>query len=484
MALMGFTRRFKPLEMLSEEQVHSIHRATLDVLKNTGLKIEHKKALQILEKNGCNVNYDEMRVRFPEGLVEESLRKAPTSFRVKARDPKNDLIIGGTSLYFYTFPGMQTVDLETWEPRVATRKENYDMVTVMDALENLHFMSPYTPYYGFEGISSAMVEPESYAARIRNSSKAQMTAYNLDAEIFTIKMAQVVNSELFCTCMVSPPLTYYKDAIDCLFMGIEAGFPIWVNSGAVMGGTGPATIAGSTVTTNAELIGPIVLAQLLSPGTRIVVAHFIFPLNMRNGAPAFGSIGSSLHQVVFNQMWRKYGIPASDDIMGLTNSKIIDFQDGYEKAVGAFIAAISGANMIQLYNGIYGEIAAHPVQAVLDDDVAGMIGRFLESVEVNDETLAIDLINEVGPIPGYYLDSEHTRKWWKNEQYIPKCADTLTYPEWMETGKKSAIDYAKERLDEILSSHTVSLPLTEEQDSEIEKILQEARNYYKQKGLL
>jgi hypothetical protein len=82
------------------------------------------------------------------------------------------------------------------------------MVTVMDALENLHFISPYTPYYGFEGISDAMAEPESYAARIRNSSKAQMTAYNLDAEIFTIRMAQVVNSELLCTCHGFSPIGF------------------------------------------------------------------------------------------------------------------------------------------------------------------------------------------------------------------------------------------------------------------------------------
>jgi trimethylamine---corrinoid protein Co-methyltransferase len=248
------------------------------------------------------------------------------------------------------------------------------------------------------------------------------------------------------------------------------------------GGTGPATIAGSTVTTNAELLycfGSITISWCNNYS-----CHFIFPLNMRNGTPAFGLISSGLHQVVFNQMWRKYGIPASDDIMGLTNSKIIDFQDGYEKTAGAFVSAILGPNMIQIYNGIYGEIAAHPVQAILDDDIAAMIRRFLESVDVNDEILAIDLIDKIGPIPGCYLDSEHTRNWWKNEQSIPKCADTLTYPKRVQIGKKSAIDYANERLDEILFSHTVSLPLPEEQGREIEKILQEARNYYKQKGLL
>jgi trimethylamine--corrinoid protein Co-methyltransferase len=119
----------------------------------------------------------------------------------------------------------------------------------------------------------------------------------------------------------------------------------------------------------------------------------------------------------------------------------------------------------------------------LDDDVAGMIGRFIEGVDVNDDTLAVDLIEEVGPIPGFYLNKEHTRKWWKKEQFLPKAADRLTYPEWMKTGQKSCIDYAKKRMEEILATHKPDA-LTAEQDKEIEDILDEARILYKQKGLI
>jgi len=149
----------------------------------------------------------------------------------------------------------------------------------------------------------------------------------------------------------------------------------------------------------------------------------------------------------------------------------------------ALTAALSGANIIQLHGGIYGEIAYHPVQSILDDDIAGMIGRFIEGVEVNDETLAIDLIEEVGPIPGFYLNKEHTRKWWKKEQFVPRTADRLTYPEWIRTGKKDCISYAKERMEEILTTHKPK-PLTDSQEKEIEKILEEARKYYKKKGKL
>jgi trimethylamine--corrinoid protein Co-methyltransferase len=120
----------------------------------------------------------------------------------------------------------------------------------------------------------------------------------------------------------------------------------------------------------------------------------------------------------------------------------------------------------------------------LDDDIAGMIGRFLDGVEVTDETLAVDLIERVGPIPGFFLDKEHTRNWWKKEQYLPKAADCLTYPEWVKSGKKDCLDYAKARMEEILSTHEVSIHLTEEQDRKISDILEEAYAHYKSEGLI
>jgi trimethylamine--corrinoid protein Co-methyltransferase len=112
-----------------------------------------------------------------------------------------------------------------------------------------------------------------------------------------------------------------------------------------------------------------------------------------------------------------------------------------------------------------------------------MVGRFMEGIAVNEETLAIDLIKQVGPIPGHFLNREHTRKWWKQEHFIPKVSDRLTYPEWMGKGKKSALDYAKERLVEILETYRPT-PLTQSQEEEVERILEEARKYYRDKGLI
>jgi trimethylamine--corrinoid protein Co-methyltransferase len=250
-----------------------------------------------------------------------------------------------------------------------------------------------------------------------------------------------------------------------------------------MGGTGPATIAGSAVVNTAELMAGVTLIQLIKPGARTLVTDFVMQQEMRTGSPAFGAIGNSLYQVVFNQIWQNYGIPTKSSPSGISYSKKIDFQCGYEKALSALIAALSGINLIYLHGGIYGELTFHPLQAILDDDIAGMIGRFVEGIEVSDQTLALDLINQVGPIPGMYLDKSHTREWWKKEQFIPKAADTLTYPEWKREGKKSCLKRAKERMDNILATYE-STPFNPEQEDILENILQEAREYYRNNKMI
>lgn len=483
MVMKGFTRNIRALEILTDEQVEQFHRGTLDVLNETGIRIEHRKALELFGDSGCRVNFKKKQVRIPGYLVEECLQKAPASFLIKARDTKNNLKVGGNTVYFTTFPGMKTVDLDTWEPRVPTKKENDDAVKILDALDNLHKLLCYTPYFEIEGVPSVMTMPESVAAKIRNSTKIQLTGYSKDCETFNIKMARVAGTEIMGQCCASPPLTFYGDAIESAFRFVEAGFPLHISTGDVFGGTSPATLAGSMITNNAEIIAIIVLTQLLKPGTRVVAADFVFPQNMRTGSPAFGAIGCSLHHVMFNQIWRKYGVPTNNASVGLSSSKKIDFQCGYERATLALLAALSGGNIIQLHGGVHGELTYHPIQSILDDDIAGMIGRFIKGVEVSEETLAIDLIKEVGPIPGFYLDKKHTRKWWKKEQFIPKVADRLTYPEWLKGDKKDALAYAKEKMEEILATHRPIL-LSEGQDKEIDEILEEARRYYKEKGMI
>jgi len=483
MALRGFLRRFKPFEIISENQVEQIHESTLDVLAEAGVKVHHEEALKVYKKGGCTVDFDSKLVRFPPALVEECLRKCPSSFRVKSRNPEHDLVLGLDHVVFFNFPGRDIVDLTTWESRPPSRQEHIDLVTVLDALPSVHFLNNY-PYFGYRGIPENMKEMEGAAIRLAHSTKVTMEIANNDIDRFTFRMAKAIGTEIFANPNASSPLTCYTDQTNACFLAAEYDLPSMIWDGATAGSTAPASTLGAIISGNAEVIPYIVLLQLLKPGARVAVANLVLPQNMKTGAPAFGDIGVSLHLAAYNQVWRRYGIPMVASASGVSNSKIIGFQLAYEKTIPSLVAAISGSSAVQIHSSVYGEISSHPVQAILDDDIAHMIGRFVEGMEMNDDSLAVDLINRVGPIPGHFLGDAHTRRWWKREQYVTRSADRLTYPEWKNGGKMNEIDYAKQRLEEILSTHKVAPPLTAGEQGEIERILQEAREYYKKTGLI
>jgi trimethylamine---corrinoid protein Co-methyltransferase len=237
------------------------------------------------------------------------------------------------------------------------------------------------------------------------------------------------------------------------------------------------------VVSNAEHLAMIVLVQLLKPGQRMMIGHFSVPHEHGHRRPGFGQIGASISNAIFNQVWRTYGLPCGNGSPSYVAAKTIDFQAGYEKGLAGLTSALSGANHLLLHFAVSAEISAHPVQAVLDDDIAGMIGRLIDGEEISEETLAVDLIGQVGPIPGHYLNTAHTRKWWRCEQFMPKAADSLTYPEWVAQGKRTALDYGRERVAHLLATHTPE-PLSPGQEEDLYRILAEARSYYQKQGLL
>lgn len=478
----GYVRNFKPLQILTEEQMEEIHRGSLEVLEHTGVRFESERALKLFAKHGCKVDFEERRVRFPPGLVEECLRRCPSSFRLKRINPEHDLNLGGNVTYFCSFPGMRTIDLDTWEPRTPTIEENHEAVKVLHCLENVHLTMSYTPYCELEGVPPALLLPTSCWSQMKYMDKPVRIGQAQESWIWGIQMAQVLNVDVFGSFENAPPLAWTEDAIECCFAVAEAGYPIEVGCGAVLGGTGPVTLAAGLVSSNAEMMSGIVLVQLIRPGLGTIANCFVFPQNMRTGAPGFGEIGVSLFQAAYNQMWRfKYGLPTVNGACGPMASKRPDAQYGFEKAVATVIAALSGGTILNMLGGLHGELTYHPALAVLDNDLAGMVGRFLEGIRVDHETLAIELIEKVGPMPGFFLNTAHTREWWQKENYIPRTFDQSTYPEWVAGGKKSALDQARERLAEILASY--KQPITPEQDQELDRIMEEARKYYRNKGL-
>ena len=480
----GFRRNFDPIKILTDSQIEAIHRASLDVLEKTGVKFESERALRLLEKNGCMVDHDEKIARMPGSIVEECIRKTPSSFPVKARRQKNDVRVGGSTVYFMSSAGARYTDVDTGEVRMATMEENDQGVLISDALDTIDIFPSYTPYFEVEGVEPVMLCPTSLASRIRFTSKPSRGAQATDTYIFETQLAQAVGMQIFGVCEAAAPLSYPEDAINAAFEYAGAGFPVYIAAGSVMGGSAPVTVAGATISNNVELLAVVVLIQCIRPGIGICANDFVTPMDMQSGGFLFGALGVNLHQMAFNQLWGQvYKIPTVNTGAAFSNSKLIDYQAGYEKTHTAMVSALSGANVIVLHGGVTAELAYNPVLSIIDDDVANIIGRTIEGFEVNDETMALELIEQVGPVPGTYLNKTHTRVNWKKEYFVPEVADRLSYSEWLKQGRKSTIDRAKERMAEILAAHKPD-PITPEQDRDIDRILEDARRHYRKKGLM
>jgi len=479
----GFKRSFEPIKILSDSQVEQIHAATLHVLDDTGFKFDSDKALKVLDERGCRVNYDTRIVKIPPHIVEECISSAPSSFMVQARDKEKSVRFGANTLYFMNSAGARYSDVDTGKVSMPTMEQNNQAVIVSDALDTVNVFPSYTPYFELEGVPPVMSCPVSCAQRMRYSTKPSRGAQPTDTFIWETKIAQAVGAQLLGCVEGAAPLSLSEDACNAAFYYLKAGFPIYIASGSIMGGSHPVTVAGASVSHNAELLAIIVLLQTIKPGCGVIANNFVTAMNMATGDLNFGTAAVALHQMAYNQIWHSvYRIPVNNTGSAFSNSKKIDYQTAAEKLPLAMCSALSGANMIVLHGGVTGELAYNPVLAVIDDDVANTIGRIVESFDVNDVTIGLDLISQVGS-SGTFLSAPETRKFWQNEDFMPRVYDKTSYQQWWEGDKKTVIEKATGKMEEILSTHKPT-PLTDEQEKDVQNILEEATKYYQDKGLI
>jgi trimethylamine--corrinoid protein Co-methyltransferase len=471
-----------PMNILTQDQLQRIHSGALDTLENRGIVFQHERALTILEAAGCRVDRDEKLVRFPSHIVEKCLNQCPSSFTLKGRDPRYDLRLGDPLVYWGSWAGKNYIDLETLETREPTEQETMDAWRVLDYLDGVHYAgyaygSMQAPGHLKKYAESPWGYCYHYALVARNTGKAG-SAWIGGAgggHKWCIKISRATGVTPIGSPAASPPLTYYKDAVDIILDCAEAGIPLKPVSGVTAGANAPATLAGTLVQNCAEVMACVVLAQIVSPGIGIIAQDYSQMLDMRTGIIIQGGIERGLLGAAWCQIWRNYGIPRMTMIS--SDAKIPDYQCAMEKVMSVTLHALAGSNIICFMGGIYDELLFSPIVAIMDNDVAHMVERMLKGITVNSQTLAVDLIKEVGPIPGQFLDTKHTRETWKNEQFIPELADRLSHPEWKKRGRKDMVTRAKEKYEEIKNTHEPS-PLSEEQDREIDRLLEESRRCY------
>lgn len=466
-------------QLFAAHDMEQIHNTTLQVMEETGIFFEGKNALEILKKAGCQINETEQIAYFPKSLVEESIRTAPSSFTLAARNPENDYVMGGDRVGFCSVGvAVTAVDLDTGVTNPSTLEDVKKVGILTDYLDNYAIC--------FDALVPREVEPsinslycyQTYANY--NTKHILQTPADMKTADYLIEMAIAVaggedelhkrNTVMGGSCPQSP-LGYSEGAADSIIAYAKFGLPNFICPMVMAGGTGPVTLAGTMVIHNAEVLAGLVLSQAVRKGNPVIYGGCTTAMDMRSASATTGSPEHALYSVAASKMSKFYGIPCL--FAGAwTDSKTCDLQCGHEKTMGALMAAMAGVNLIFGGGGVDSGMAVDFAQMVADDDLFSMIYQAIRGIPVNPDTLQPELIHEVGP-RGNYLAEEHTIENMKTVQTWPKHIVRTTTTDWESNGRLNMIDHARKKAKEILSTHTPA-PLDGKAAQELERILTKA----------
>jgi len=467
------------LKLFTKRQLVDIHNATLEILERTGVVFKHSEALKLFEDAGANVDKKSQRVFVPSYLIKEAIKKAPSRFTWYARNPKKDIKIEDDMVHFGPVcTPIFVYDLETNQRRYATLRDFENIVKIMDSLERID------DGYGavhMRDVPEWAVHAYALFAQLKNTDKCvrgrvRGTTIAKDC-LRMIAMVAGGEEELMrrpmLICMVNPtsPLQWDKPMIEGMMEYAKMKQIVTPSPEIMAGATGPVTLAGMMAQHNAEVLSMITLIQLVNPGTPVLYGAVSTVMDMKTTMTRPGSPELGITHVGFAQLAKWYNLPCRG-AAGDTDSKTLDIQAGYEAAFNLILATCAGFNFITYAVGAMEFSLAVCYEKILTDhELLGMIERLARGVEVSDETLAVDVIDKVGP-GGHFLAQKHTMEHHRREHFIPKLFDTQPYDSWVKTGSKEIREKAREEIKRILKEHQPP-PLDEELEQKLWKYVKE-----------
>jgi len=463
------------ISFLSQEELNDIHSASVKILEKTGIKVMSHKALDILKKAGAKVDYEANHATIPGALVGEALKRVPKTITYGARNSENDFVLDKQTPHFTT-TGMPAfvLDGETGERRSSVTADLACFTRIADYLKNVHSVWPMIVTTDVPGPLQCLME---FITIARNTTKhlehEALTA--LDAQ-YQVEIATAIvgskeqlkkkpiNSAVQC---VFSPLTYEKGLIEGSIEYGKAGVPVVVMPMPLAGTTGPVTPAGTMALNNAEFLGNLVILELANPGAPVLYSPGVGVSNFKTGYHRWAPEASLMH-LGLTQLARYYELPSEVGVMG-GGSKLLDAQAGYQKAISIIAALLMTPDIALGVGGLGGCISAETL--IIDNEIIDYALRYLLGLEIDDETLAVDVIDKVGP-GGNFLGEKHTLQYFR-EGWVPEISDMDTFEVWQRKGSKAIAEVAKEKTKEILATHKVA-PLPEDVEKEIARVLKRA----------
>ncbi|HIJ16976.1 MAG TPA: hypothetical protein HA364_04275 [Thermoplasmata archaeon] len=448
------------LTVLGRANLEAIHGATLEVLEKTGVFVDSPEVLDMLHKNGHSVDRKTRIVRMSESSITEAVKSCAHNFRWHARSESRsvDAVDGRTKFG----PGAQClfyIDPESGEYRPSTLKDGIMISRLLDALDTCAV--GYVPVYP----GDVHVDAQSMVMWVTSLMHTSKPSYGSSGDSVEFELMLRISElllgdrELLKKTPLFPgyidpisPLGHDKHMLETLLKYAEMDLPVFIMVMALAGGTAPASLAGLLVQQNAEILSSIAIAKCVTKSPKVVYGSVSCPLDMRSGIAATGAPEFSLMGVGTVELARFYGLPSD---MGVQSDlKMVDAQTSYEKTQAALMASLAGADFAELFMGSTEAFNAFsPIQLMIDDEIASNVRRISDGIVVDESTLSVDVIGKTGP-QGNYLKRKETMTQFRKEHHTARLSDRSTRQQWVAKGAKSAEVRAKERMYELLKTHT------------------------------
>ena len=442
-------RSFEPTRVVSDDQLEAIHRASLKVLSEIGMDFLHPKARAMLAEAGCKV--DGERVRFDPEFITEHIAKAPSEFTLHAPDPARNLHIGGDSVVFTSVGSAPNSADRQGGRRTGNRDDFRNLVKLSEVLTavQVHGGYPVEPI----DIHPSIRHLEALHDILTMSSKA-VTAYSLGAQrnIDALEMVRIVRGvsdhqldtepSIQTVINSSSPLRLDTPMLEGILQYSSRNQVIILTPFTLAGAMAPITIPGAVAQQNAEALAGLAFAQLVRPGAPVVYGGFTSNVDMQSGAPAFGTPELIQSSILGGQLARRYGLPYRSS--GVNAANTVDAQAGWESVFSMWGAVMGGANIVYHAVGwMEGGLHASFEKMMVDSDMVQTVAKFLQPLIVDDATLALDAITEVGP-GGHFFGAAHTQERYRDAFFKPAVSDWRNYEAWEEAGSPTSLDHAEQ----------------------------------------
>ena len=467
--------------ILSDKQIEELHLATLQILERAGVAFQCQEAIDILGDAGADVS-NPNKVKIPSYMVEQALRTAPKMITLYTREGEPAIVLNGqTGSHFGGFPdGPDILDPYTRRRRKCYVEDIADMARVVDALPNIEWSYTSTAHTTLPG---AITDKVTLLQFILNCSKPIVCEMNdvsslremIDLCSIVTGGEEQLRKKPFFVGSSEPvtPLIQGKDAMEKSFLCAEKGIPNVVYGMPMAGATAPATFPGCLAIANAEVLSQLVVLQLRNPGAPVIFGAIPSIMDMKTTICSYGAPEMSLMVGALTELCHYYKLPMFGTA-GCTDADIIGIQAGTEITYQILISMLTGADLVHDVGLTYHATMLSPELMVLADEIIDMVKVLMGGIEINDETLPLDLIERLGPSSNYLSEGhtlKHFRKFW-----VPRIFDrSFTRKE----GVKDCEQLLNEKTIEILKTHKPK-PLPEDLVKELKKM---EGTWFKQVGL-